>query len=99
MRGSLAERIWPNVELVKFTVGMPRLTRFGTLNASARNSTDCFSRTWNARVRPISIRTLFGPRTLRGPIATYVPVRGCTNVAGVSHEAARWLAGYGSGRS
>src|SRR5207244_13593209 len=89
MRGSVAERIWPNDGLVKITVGSRRFTRFGTLNASARNSTYCFSRTWKARVRPISIRTLFGPRTFRGPIVPYVPVGGCTNAAGLSHEEAR----------
>src|SRR5438477_7932628 len=98
MRGSVAERIWPNVGLVRVAivlpmgVGLPRFTRFGTLNASARNSTYCFSRTWKARVRPISMRTLFGPRTFRGPIVPYVPIGGCTNAAGLSQEAALRLA-------
>src|SRR2546429_2957200 len=36
MRGSVAERICPNVPLVKFTIGLPRFTRFRTLKRCCR---------------------------------------------------------------
>src|SRR5438128_12550218 len=95
MRGSVAERIWPNDGLVKITVGSRRFTRFGTLNASARNSTYCFSRTWKARVSPISIRTVFGPRTFQGPLVLFVPDGSWINGAGLRHEDGLGVAALG----
>src|SRR5437879_5797298 len=95
MRGSPEVRIWPNVELFVAAVGLFGRIWFGRLNASARASSVCRSRTRNSRETATLTTTLPGPRTLRAPRLPYVPVAGDANAAGLSQTFAVWLAAYG----
>src|SRR5438093_8891708 len=63
IRGSAAALDLPNVWLLRFALGFMGFTWFGALNASARNSSDCPSRTWNLRVKPRSRLISPGPRS------------------------------------
>src|SRR5438093_1395371 len=62
IRGSAAAVDLPNDWLLRAVLGLKGLTWFGALKASARNSSDCASRTWNLRVRPRSKLISPGPR-------------------------------------
>src|SRR5262245_45817738 len=54
IRGSEAVVIWPKLLAAKFVTGMPLRRLFVILNASARNSILCVSRTWNTLERAVS---------------------------------------------
>src|SRR5262245_30625110 len=62
IRGGSAATDLPNVWLFSAELGFCGFTWLGALNASARNSNECPSRTWNLRVKPRSRLISPGPR-------------------------------------
>src|ERR1700739_745338 len=97
--GSAAFRIRPKLGSLSDVTGFNGFTWFGALNASARNSTDCFSVRRNVRVKPISMRMLPGPLTFAAWISgPYAPSTGVMNAAGFSHWLIDFVSAYGDGR-
>src|SRR5947207_13855506 len=60
IRGSAAVKMRPKFESVSVVLGLPGFTWFGALNASARNSMDCFSGVLNTGTTPRSILAFNG---------------------------------------
>src|SRR5262245_25371472 len=96
--GSRALLIWPKMLLLK-TVVTPSVTPvahppthpgrklFVTLNASARKSSFCPSRTWKVLDRDRSNCQVPGPRTPPEPEFPNVPIAGRANAAGFKYLA------------
>src|SRR5436309_1193379 len=81
IRGSLAAMTFPKKLLFRSKMGFIMLKLLKTLNASARNSTFCISRTWNVLERERSNCHNPGPLTLPIPLLPHVPNAGCANAA------------------
>src|SRR5262249_12789269 len=105
IRGSAAATDFPNDVLVRAELGFIGFTWFGALNASARNSRDWPSRTWNRRVNPRSKLINPGPRNSaafpypqESGMALQMPVVcvGFTNALGFSQPSLFLLGRYAS---
>ena len=86
IRGSAADVINPKFGLFSADTGLPRFTRFNTLNASARNCTARSPPTRNDRTMPKSTLKRPGPIRLLFTRLPNAPAAGARNAAAFSHR-------------